>query len=86
MNTLDKYEQEIEQNLSQFQTVSQDKKRAIEALIDKANESENISLQLQRDDFELLKQKASLQGLSYQELVSSLIHKFVSNQLIDKTI
>ena len=86
MNTLDKYEQEIEQNLSQFQTVSQDKKRAIEALIDKANESENISLQLQRNDFELLKQKASLQGLSYQELISSLIHKFVSNQLIDKII
>lgn len=86
MNTLDKDELDIEQNLSQFHPVSQDKKRAIEALIDKANESENISLQLQRDDFELLKQKASLQGLSYQELVSSLIHKFVSNQLVDKTI
>ncbi len=86
MSILDKYEQEIEQNLSQFKSVSRDKKLAIETLIDKTNESENISLQLQRNDFELLKQKASLQGLSYQELISSLIHKFVSNQLIDKII
>jgi predicted DNA binding CopG/RHH family protein len=86
MAKLDKYEQEIEQNISQFEPVTQEKKLAIEALIDNTNDCEHISLQLKRDDFELLKQKANLQGLSYQELVSSIIHKFVSNQLFDKTV
>lgn len=82
---LDKYEQKIKQDISQFSSVSQQKRLAIEALIDKANESEKISLQLAHDDFELLKQKAHLQGVSYQELISSLVHKFVSNQLVDKS-
>lgn len=81
---LDNYEKEIENNISQFRPVSVQKKELIEGIIDKANAKKSISLRLKANDLELLKQRADFEGLPYQTLLSSLVHKFVSDQLVDK--
>ena len=81
---LDKYEQGIEENISQFQPVGSSKKALIEGIIDKANEKKSISLRLKTNDLELLKRRADSEGLPYQTLLSSIVHKFVSDQLVDK--
>ncbi|MCD6184783.1 MAG: hypothetical protein J7K84_03185 [Deltaproteobacteria bacterium] len=81
---LDNYEKEIEQNISQFRPVSDQKKELIEGIIDKANVKKSISLRLRANDLELLKHRADSEGLPYQTLLSSVIHKFVSDQLVDK--
>ena len=81
---LDNYEKEIENNISQFRPVSIQKKELIEGIIDKANAKKSISLRLKANDLELLKQRADFEGLPYQTLLSSLVHKFVSDQLVDK--
>lgn len=81
---LDQYEQEIENNISQFKTVSNSKKALIDDIIDKSNEKKSISLRLKANDLELLKRRADSEGLPYQTLLSSIVHKFVSDQLIDK--
>ena len=81
---LDNYEKEIENNISQFRPVSVQKKELIEGIIDKANAKKSISLRLKANDLELLKQRADSEGLPYQTLLSSLVHKFVSDQLVDK--
>jgi predicted DNA binding CopG/RHH family protein len=57
----------------------------VEALIDKANEKKNISLRLKTNDLEQLKRKADIEGLPYQTLLSSIVHKFVTDQLVDKS-
>ena len=49
---LDKYEREIENNVSQYKPVSAKKKSQIEAIIDKANEKKSISLRLKINDLE----------------------------------
>ena len=81
---LNNYEQEIENNISQFRPVSPSKKEFIEGIVDKANAKKSISLRLNANDLELLKQRANSEGLPYQTLLSSLVHKFVSDQLVDK--
>ena len=81
---LDSYEKEIEKNISQFTSVSDQKKEFIESIIDKANIKKSISLRLKANDLELLKLRADSEGLPYQTLLSSIVHKFVSDQLVDK--
>ncbi|MCD6268771.1 MAG: antitoxin [Deltaproteobacteria bacterium] len=81
---LDKYEQEIEDNVSQYKPVSAKEKSRVEAIIDKANEKKSISLRLKTNDLEQLKRKADIEGLPYQTLLSSIVHKFVTDQLVDK--
>ena len=81
---LDKYEQAIEDDISNFKSVSNSKKSLIDGIIDKANEKKSISLRLKANDLEMLKRRADFEGLPYQTLLSSIVHKFVSDQLIDK--
>ena len=81
---LDKYESEIEGNISQFIPVSNTRKALIENIIDKANEKKSISLRLKNNDLEQLKLRAETEGLPYQTLLSSIVHKFVTDQLVDK--
>jgi predicted DNA binding CopG/RHH family protein len=81
---LDKYEEELEDNISLFAPVSSQKQELIENIIDKANAKKSISLRLKVNDLELLKQRADSEGLPYQTLLSSIVHKFVSDQLVDK--
>ncbi len=81
---LDNYEQSIEKNISHFGPVSDQKKELIEGIIDKANAKKSISLRLKANDLERLKHRADSEGLPYQTLLSSIVHKFVSDQLVDK--
>lgn len=81
---LDNYEKEIEKNISQFSPVGKKKRELIEGIIDKANAKKSISLRLKANDLELLKHRADSEGLPYQTLLSSIVHKFVSDQLVDK--
>ena len=76
--------QDIEKDIAQFSPVSDQKKEFIEGIIDKANAKKSISLRLKANDLELLKQRADSEGLPYQTLLSSIVHKFVSDQLVDK--
>ena len=81
---LNNYEKEIEKSISQFSPVGNQKKALIENIIDKANTKKSISLRLKANDLELLKHRADSEGLPYQTLLSSIVHKFVSDQLVDK--
>ena len=74
---LDKYETEIEKNISQFQPVDSSKKELIENIIAKANEKKSISLRLKSNDLELLKRRADSEGLPYQTLLSSIVQIFL---------
>lgn len=81
---LDTYENEIEQNINQFKPVTAQKKALIENIIDAANEKKSISLRIKSNDLEQLKRRADAEGLPYQTLLSSIVHKFVTDQLVDK--
>jgi len=79
---LDDYEKELEANIDQYSSVNEEKKEFIEGIIDGENVKKSISLRLKSNDLELFKQRADDEGLPYQTLLSSLVHKFVSDELV----
>jgi predicted DNA binding CopG/RHH family protein len=82
--TLDSYEQEIEDSVSDYKPVYFAEKERIETIIDKVNKSKNINIRISENDLEQIKQKSATEGLPYQTLISSIIHKYVTNQLVDE--
>jgi len=81
---LDEYEERIENEVFNFISLSKEGKNKIEKIIDKENEKKSISLRLRKYDLEKLKERAQREGIPYQTLLSSLVHKFITDQLIDK--
>ena len=81
---LDEYEEKIENEILNFVSLSAEEKSKIENIIDKENEKKSISLRLRKYDLEKLKERAQQEGMPYQTLLSSIVHKFISDQLIDK--
>ena len=81
---LDEYEEKIENEILNFVSLSAGEKSKIENIIDKENEKKSISLRLRKYDLEKLKECAKKEGIPYQTLLSSLVHKFITDQLIDK--
>ena len=81
---LDEFESEIEEDISNYRSVGGEKKARIEGIIDKTNEKKSISLRLKSNDLDRLKRIADSEGLPYQTLLSSIVHKFVTDQLVDR--
>jgi predicted DNA binding CopG/RHH family protein len=75
---LNKFEQDIENNILEYKTVSIAKNKNIKNLIEKSNVKEKINLSINTQDLKLLKIRAEHQGISYKTLVSSIIHRFVT--------
>jgi len=48
------------------------------------NNSKNINIRINNYDLEFVKKRAEEEGIPYQTLVSSIIHKYISNQLIEE--
>ncbi len=81
---LSKYEQNIEDSISEYNSVSSKKRKKIENIIKKAVEKKTISLRVNNQDLNLLKVRAEREGIPYQTLISSILHKFVTEQLVDQ--
>ncbi|MBI5675680.1 MAG: antitoxin [Nitrospirae bacterium] len=81
---LDEYEKDIEKNILKYKKASKSKVAKIEQIINKAGEKKNISLRVNSQDLDQLKLKAEKEGVPYQTLISSILHKFVSDRLVDQ--
>lgn len=81
---LDDFEQDIENNSENYVPVSNFKKNKIETIISETKKSKNINIRINNYDLELVKKRAEEEGIPYQTLVSSIIHKYISNQLIEE--
>ena len=81
---LSKEEREIERELESLRPVSGEKRKQIENIISGARKSRAISLRISSYDLEKVKEKAELQGLPYQTSINTIIHKYVTNQLLEK--
>lgn len=90
--TLDKFEQDIEDNLNASKRLSvKNKAREISKLksaakehVQKRNKEKRISIRVFASDLERIKEIAAEEGLPYQTLVTSVLHKFSTGRLIAK--
>lgn len=77
-------EQIVEDNLENFKSVSDEKRNRIESIIETTKKNKAISMRISAFDLDLLKEKAKREGMPYQTLLNTIVHKYVTNQLVDK--
>jgi len=84
MNNLTNEEKEIENNIDSLVSISGKKRERIESIFAKAKKNKAISLRISEYDLEKLKEKAASDGIPYQTLINTVLHKYITNQLLDK--
>lgn len=77
-------EQEIENEADQMQPVTGEKRARIEGILERARRGRAISLRIAEADLELVKKRAEDEGIPYQTLINSIVHKYVTYQLYEK--
>jgi len=82
--TLDTFEQSIEEDVEKFIPLSDAEKNEVETIINAANKTRNINIRISAHDIEKIKQRSAEEGIPYQTLISSIIHKYVSGKLVDE--
>jgi len=84
---LDKYEREIERSADSYRSVSKRERLKIEGMLDKIRKTRNVNIRISEAVLEQLKRRSQEEGIPYQTLISSILHKFVTDRLVDeKTI
>jgi len=82
--TLDKFEQSIEDNAEKFKPLSDAETNEVEAIINAANKTKNINIRISAYDIEKIRQRSSEEGIPYQTLISSIIHRYITGKLLDE--
>jgi predicted DNA binding CopG/RHH family protein len=91
MNKLTKTEKELERSYErgEWKPVSNRKgeiRRYQSYVRDALQKSKRINIRLSPQDLEGMQQRAVEEGIPYQTLVASVIHKFVTGRLIERGV
>ena len=81
---LDKYEQEIEREASAYRPISKKERAKLEGILDKIRKTRNVNIRISEAVLEQLKRRSREEGIPYQTLISSILHKFVTDRLVDE--
>ncbi len=83
---LDKAERAIETHALSFRPLTGRKFRKVQGILTRARKDKNINIRLSRETLAELKRRSAKEGLPYQTLISSVLHKFVTDQLVDEEV
>jgi predicted DNA binding CopG/RHH family protein len=81
---LDSFERQIETSASSYRPLSKKKKRKVEAIIARVRKSRTVNIRIAESVLEELKRRSQREGLPYQTLISSILHKYVTDRLVDE--
>ena len=81
---LDPEEQKIEDSIEEYVPLDGAEKERIDRIIARARKNRNINIRMTELDLEMLRSRAQREGLPYQTLISSVLHKYVNDQLVDE--
>jgi predicted DNA binding CopG/RHH family protein len=81
---LDRYEKQIESEIHSYVPISGTKRRKIETILDATRKTKNINIRISQQDLENLRRSAEQEGIPYQTLISSVLHKYLSGRLVDE--
>ena len=87
---LDEYENEILEkyetgNLSSIGINDSEKKHLSEVAANTLKKNRRVNIRLSEHDLKAIQSKALQEGLPYQTLISSLIHKYTNGLLVDNS-
>lgn len=81
---LDKDEQEIEKLADSYRSVTKKNLKKIDDILDSVRKTKNINIRISERVREQLKNRSQEEGIPYQTLIASILHKFVTNRLVDE--
>jgi len=81
---LDSFERQIENSVDSYRPVTKKERRKIETLLGKIRKSRSINIRIAEHVLDELKRRSQREGLPYQTLISSILHKYVTDRLIDE--
>ncbi|MEW6511809.1 MAG: CopG family antitoxin [Bacteroidota bacterium] len=81
---LDKYEREIEREADIYRSLSKKERAKLEGILDKLRKTRNVNIRISESVLEQLKRRSREEGIPYQTLISSILHKFVTDRLVDE--
>ncbi|MFW6311930.1 MAG: CopG family antitoxin [Nanoarchaeota archaeon] len=84
INNLTEDEKLIEKEIDILKPISGQKKEKVSKIIAKAKKNRSISLRVSNYDLEKIKEKANAEGIPYQTLINSVLHKYITDQLFEK--
>ena len=83
-NKLDSNKQIVENEAESYRKVSGQTKKKIESILAKSSKKKVITLRLNDDDLIQIKTIAAGEGIPYQTLISSVLHKYINNRFVDR--
>ena len=81
---LDKYERSIENDAESYRPLSKRELQKLEGVLEQIRKTRNINIRISEMVLEELKRRSREEGIPYQTLISSVLHKFVTNRLVDE--
>jgi len=81
---LDSDERQIESGIRSYVPISGAKRRKIETILDTTRKTRNINIRISQQDLESLRRSAEQEGIPYQTLISSVLHKYLAGRLVDE--
>ena len=81
---LDEEEQAIEDSAEEYVPVGDEERARIERVLARSRKNKNINIRVSEADLDRIRTKADREGLPYQTLISSVLHKYVNDQLVDE--
>jgi predicted DNA binding CopG/RHH family protein len=83
-NKFDDDEKEIQRQGSEYISVSGRKRQRIESILERSKKTKNINIRINEFDLQNLRKKSEEEGIPYQTLITSVLHKYVTNQLVEE--
>jgi predicted DNA binding CopG/RHH family protein len=81
---LDSFERQIEKSANSYRPVSRKDRRKIESILARVRKSRSVNIRIAENVLQELKRRSQREGLPYQTLISSILHKYVTDRLIDE--
>jgi len=81
---LDRNEREIEREADAYRSVSKKERDRLEGMLDKIRKTRNVNIRMSESVLEQLKRRSQEEGIPYQTLISSILHKYVTDRLVDE--
>jgi predicted DNA binding CopG/RHH family protein len=81
---LDASELRIEAAAAEFRPMAKQKLRKVEDIIGRVRKSRNVNIRISESDLGLLKERSQAEGLPYQTLITSVLHRYVNHRLVDE--
>ncbi|MDD8017239.1 MAG: hypothetical protein PHP42_02580 [Bacteroidota bacterium] len=81
---LDSSERAIERAVASYRPVRNKTRKHIETILERSKKSRNINIRISESTLAELKLRSEQEGIPYQTLISSILHKYLMNRLIDQ--